>query len=252
MTTPPLPLNADSVLQLSTFDSAAELRSLQTRLTGTTREVRQLTTGGRNLPGKLGAYLTQDQKRLLLDAAQLLDTVNTHIEHAKEKRQRHEKDTKRRQDARNAQARQLIASRFPLPFETLEDKLEILRIALTFNRARVFDILYSPTEFNQSLRERLSQKHPLTGKNSPAAYYANRVSSTRDDLLQQLIDEIAYDDGSEVEERLNALGRRGIDGTTQIPLTLEEQETLRLWRGALSPSTALSSAGDTAEKEARP
>ncbi|HCL4078514.1 hypothetical protein HKT46_35685, partial [Pseudomonas aeruginosa] len=48
-----------------------------------------------------------------------------------------------------------------------------------------------------------------------------------------LTHEIAYDDGSEVEERLRVIKQKVADCTAQIALTSEEQETLQLWTDAL-------------------
>ncbi len=87
-------VDAELVLQLDKFGSAADLRSQQAKLTGAAREIRKLTGGGTDLFGKLGSYLSFEQKQLLQDAARLLDSVNKQIEHAKEKRDRDEKQAK--------------------------------------------------------------------------------------------------------------------------------------------------------------
>ena len=55
----------------------------------------------------------------------------------------------------------------------------------------------------------------------------------RCDFISHLIDEIAYDDGSEVEERLRVIKQKVADCIAQIALTSEEQETLQLWTDAL-------------------
>ncbi|MFO6224837.1 hypothetical protein ACLBVN_34395, partial [Pseudomonas aeruginosa] len=87
-------------------------------------------------------------KQLLQDAARLLDSVNKQIEHAKEKRDRDEK----RRELRGRLAKQLVASNYPLPANTLEERLEILQIALIYNRAKVFDPLYSTRELHSRLK----------------------------------------------------------------------------------------------------
>lgn len=66
-------VDAELVLQLNKFGSAADLRSQQAKLTGAAREIRKLTGGGTDLFGKLGCYLSFEQKQLLQDAARLLD-----------------------------------------------------------------------------------------------------------------------------------------------------------------------------------
>lgn len=91
-------VDAELVLQLNKFGSAADLRSQQAKLTGATREIRKLTGGGTDLFGK-------------------------------EKRDRDEKKAKKRRELRERLAKQLVASNYPLPGNTLEDRLEILQIA---------------------------------------------------------------------------------------------------------------------------
>ncbi|HBO8727846.1 TPA: hypothetical protein L5B54_006659, partial [Pseudomonas aeruginosa] len=125
-------VDAELVLQLNKFGSAADLRSQQAKLTGAAREIRKLTGGGTDLFGKLGCYLSFEQKQLLQDAARLLDSVNKQVEHAKEKRDRDEKQAKKRRELRGRLAKQLVASNYPLPGNTLEERLEILQIALIY------------------------------------------------------------------------------------------------------------------------
>lgn len=95
-------VDAELVLQLNKLGSAADLRSQQAKLTGAAREIRKLTGGGTDLFGKLGCYLSFEQKRLLQDAARLLDSVNQQVEHAKEKRDRDEKQAKKRRGCAGA------------------------------------------------------------------------------------------------------------------------------------------------------
>ncbi|EOH8832341.1 hypothetical protein KUT61_32340 [Pseudomonas aeruginosa] len=222
-------VDAELVLQLNKFGSAADLRSQQAKLTGAAREIRKLTGGGTDLFGKLGGYLSFEQKQLLQDAARLLDSVNKQIEHAKEKRDRDEKQAKKRRELRGRLAKQLVASNYPLPANTLEERLEILQIALIYNRAKVFDPLYSTRELHSRLKGWLERPKRDIGWRS----FASWVGCLRSEFIQSLTDEIAYDDGSEVEERLRVIKQKVADCTAQIALTSEEQETLRLWKDAL-------------------
>ncbi|HBP0897447.1 TPA: hypothetical protein ACP3ZK_006518, partial [Pseudomonas aeruginosa] len=205
----------------------------QAKLTGAAREIRKLTGGGTDLFGKLGGYLSFEQKQLLQDAARLLDSVNKQIEHAKEKRDRDEKQAKKRRELRGRLAKQLVASNYPLPANTLEERLEILQIALIYNRAKVFDPLYSTRELHSRLKGWLERPKRDIGWRSEAEYFASWVGCLRSEFIQSLTDEIAYDDGSEVEERLRVIKQKVADCTAQIALTSEEQETLRLWKDAL-------------------
>lgn len=222
-------VDAELVLQLNKFGSAADLRSQQAKLTGAAREIRKLTGGGTDLFGKLGCYLSFEQKQLLQDAARLLDSVNQQVEHAKEKRDRDEKQAKKRRELRGRLAKQLVDSNYPLPGNTLEERLEILQIALIYNRAKVFDPLYSTHQLHSKLKRWLERPKQLIGWRSEAEYFASQVGSLRCDFISHLTHEIAYDDGSEVEERLRVIKQK----TAQIALTSEEQETLQLWTDAL-------------------
>ncbi|HBO8982505.1 TPA: hypothetical protein L5D12_005071 [Pseudomonas aeruginosa] len=225
-------VDAELVLQLNKFGSAADLRSQQAKLTGAAREIRKLTGGGTDLFGKLGCYLSFEQKQLLQDAARLLDSVNKQIEHAKEKRDRDEKKAKKQRELRERLAKQLVASNYPLPGNTLEERLEILQIALIYNRAGVFDPMYSTRELHSRLKSWLERPKRLIGwrVDSEAEYFASQVGSLRSDFIWHLTNEIAYDDGSEVEERLRVIKQKVADCTA---LTSEEQETLQLWTDAL-------------------
>ncbi|MCU8967348.1 hypothetical protein OE523_30910, partial [Pseudomonas aeruginosa] len=188
-------VDAELVLQLNKFGSAADLRSQQAKLTGAAREIRKLTGGGTDLFGKLGCYLSFEQKQLLQDAARLLDSVNQQVEHAKEKRDRDEKQAKKRRELRGRLAKQLVASNYPLPGNTLEERLEILQIALIYNRAKVFDPLYSTHQLHSKLKRWLERPKQLIGWRSEAEYFASQVGSLRCDFISHLTHEIAYDDG---------------------------------------------------------
>ncbi|NWB94898.1 hypothetical protein HX882_03215 [Pseudomonas gingeri] len=236
-------ITADVVLQLGKHFSAQSLRSLQAKLTGTVREIRGLTRGS-TLPGRIGEKLSLEQIQLLRDAAKLIESVNTNIEHAKEKRKRDESEAKRRQEARNAQAKRLVAETYPLPLEPpyespkLDQVLDILKTALTFNRGGCFTNGYSPREFNLRLREYLSPSttRKLIGWPSAKAYWLSTVHSLRHDFMQMVEHEIGYDDGSGVQERLDVLKQKVADRLSLVFLSADEEETLRLWSEALSPA----------------
>jgi regulator of replication initiation timing len=61
------------------------------------------------------------------------------------------------------------------------------------------------------------------------------VLSLRNDVVQAIEQEIAYDDGSSVQDRLNVLKQKVSDCRAQVYLSADEEETLRLWSEALSP-----------------
>lgn len=122
---------------------------------------------GSGLSGRISEQLSYEQRQLLLDAATLIESVNNHIEHAKEKRVRDEKATKRRQDARNARAKQLIAAKFPLLHETVEQQLEVLKDALVFNRAGVHIGFCDPIKYNQEWMKCLDDAHKAGSWTTP-------------------------------------------------------------------------------------
>ncbi|NAO47823.1 hypothetical protein B0A91_06820 [Pseudomonas syringae] len=217
--------------------NSSELRAAQTKLTNTSRELRNLSSGnrmGRGLVSRLGDYLSVEQRELLTQAAQLLESVNSHVEHAKEKRVRDEKAAKRRQDARNARAKQLIAATYPMPIESLDQKLELLKTVLLFNRIGVYDGFCTAVELNSEIRSTLlTPFSKLIGWTSLTAYRVSLLCSHRIQLVEALTNEISYDDGSEVEDRLAAMQSKVRDANAKAALTTEEHETLRLWKEAL-------------------
>lgn len=225
--------------KLNQFYSSKDLRGVQTKLTSTAREVRKLGDGrwkmGTGILGRLSEYLTPEQCQLLLDAAHLIDSVNTHVEHAKEKRVRTEKESKRRQDARLARAKQLVASTYTLPVESNEQQLEVIKTALILNRARQHYTARNAIEFNLYVRNELKEPARLYGR-TPTQYRINNLTSIRYDVIEEITNHLAYDDGSTVEDRLQALQEKVADAITQTTLTSDERETLRLWSEALSPA----------------
>ncbi|AZF03660.1 MULTISPECIES: hypothetical protein [unclassified Pseudomonas] len=233
-------ITADVILEVGKYYSAQQLRSLQAKLSGTAREIQALTSGC-HLPGRIGAQLSVEQRQLLQDAAKLIESVNSNIKHAKEKRGRDESLAKRRQQARYAEAKRLVAETYLEPFvpesTALDPLLDILKTALTLNRADVFRNGYSPREFNLRLRDYLSpaRTRKLIGWTSPSASWISTVLSLRNDVVQTVEQEIAYDDGSSVQDRLEALKQKVADCLARTHVSSDEEETLRLWSDALSP-----------------
>lgn len=224
--------------KLNQLYSSKDLRGAQTKLTNTAREIRRLSNGRKidsGVLGNLSEYLTSEQCQLLQDAANLIDSVNTHVEHAKEKRVRSEKESKRRQEARLARAKQLLASTYPLPAESNEQQLDVIQTALILNRARQYHTIRNAIEFNFYVRNELKTPARLYGR-TPTQYRINNLTSIRYDLIDEITHHIAYDDGSTVEDRLQALKEKVAEAIAQTALTSDERETLRLWSEALSPA----------------
>ncbi|MCD5972586.1 hypothetical protein [Pseudomonas quasicaspiana] len=231
-------ITPELMLKLNQQYNSSLLRAAQTKLTSTSRELRNLCSDhkmGRGLISRLGDYLSVEQRELLSQAAQLLESVNSHVEHAKEKRVRDEKAAKRRQDARNARAKQLIAATYPLPIESLDQKLELLKTVLLFNRIGAYDSFYSTVELNSQIRSTLlTPFSKLIGWTSVTAYRVSCLGSLRIHLVEALTNDISYDDGSDVEDRLAALQAKVREENAKAALTADEHETLRLWKEALA------------------
>ena len=231
-------ITTELVLQLGRAHSAKDLRSVQTRLTSIAGDLRKFGyhwNKESGLLGKLGEQLTDAQRQLLLDASRLVESIGNNVTHAKEKLVRTEKEAKRRQDARDALAKQLVARTFPLPTETHEELLDTIKAALILNRARQFHTSYTPSEFNVYIRNELKTPDRLYG-HSVEQHRAGNIRSLRYFLICDLTSHLAYDDGSTVEDRLKLLQEKVADAVAQAPLTTEELETLRRWKEALLPN----------------
>lgn len=215
-------VTADEVISLGRLYSSKDLRGIQTKLTSTVTELRNLANGsqrGGGLIANLGALLSPEQCFQLLEAARIVESVGNAVTHAKEKRVRSEKDAKRRQDARDALSKQLVARAFPLPTETPEERLETIKAALILNRARQFHTSYNPSEFNLYVRDDVGN-----------------VRSLRYFLIDEMTRQLAYDDGSSVEDRLRLVQEKVAETVAVTALTADERETLRLWQKALVPA----------------
>lgn len=231
-------ITAEEVLRIGKLYSANELRNIQKTLTSTAGDLHKLGNGWKmrsGLLGSLGDLLTIEQRQLLQNAARLVESIGNNVTHAKEKRVRSEKDAKKRQEARLARAKQLVAAAYPLPCETNDQRLEVLKAALILNRAKQYQPYLNPLEFNRQVRGYLAEPVRLYGT-TLRVYRTNNVDSIRYGLLDELITELAYDDGSTVEERLQGLQKKVADTVAQATLTTDEQETLRQWKAVFPPA----------------
>ena len=231
-------ITADEVLRIGKLYSSNELRGIQKKLTSASGDLHKLANGwkmGAGLLGSLGDLLSIEQRELLRSAAQLVDSIGHNVTHAKEKRVRSEKETKRRQDARDAQSKQLVAHTFPLPTETHEELLETIKAALILNRARQFYTSYNPSEFNVYIRNELKTPERLYGL-TVEQHRVSNIRSIRYSLIDDVTRHLAYDDGSSVEERLRLLQEKVAEAVAMTALTADERETLRQWKAALFQS----------------
>jgi len=231
-------VTVDEVIRLARLYISKDLRGIQTKLTATATELRNLANSsqrGGGLVANLGALLGPDERFQLLEAAKIVESVGSAVTHAKEKRVRSEKETKRRQDTRDALSKQLVARTFPLPSERPEELLETIKAALILNRARQFHTSYNPAEFNIYIRNDLKIPDRLYGI-SAEQHRTGNVRSLRYFLIDEMTRHLAYDDGSSVEERLRLLQEKVAEAVAMTALTADERETLRLWQEALVPA----------------
>lgn len=228
-------ITAEAILNLGQFYSAQDLRGMQPKLTGAAREVRALT-GNKGLIARIGELLTHEQRQLLRDAASLIESVNTNLEHAKEKRQRDEKAATAKRKERELQAKQLVSESFPLPCDTPEQMLEVIRQGLILNHARAFQSYYSPRELSQKLREYATlppQTKPLRNDWSLEKELKHQASYLRDDIRRELADLLAHDtDNMSVKDKHAVLQAKIAEIRERV--LEQEAETLGAWAAALA------------------
>lgn len=232
--TQPTNISADVVLELGKYESAQQLRKLQTKLTTTVREIQGLTTGGYSLLGRLGEKLSAEQVQLLRDAAKLIESVGLNIEHAKEKRQRTEVSAKTLQKQRERDAKRLVASAYPLLSATLDQKMEIIRLVLVHSRAGCFQPFYTPVEMSLRLRNYVTcppRSHFYNGQNN---YWENKIETFGSELREEVELYLATNDGKSVQERFKALQVGVQEARASVLDAPYEIETIRLWAEVLS------------------
>lgn len=226
-------LQAPLTLELSTYYSAKDLRSVQNKLTCAARDIRNLTVGG-SLLGQIGGGLSVEQRQLLRDAAGLIEAMGLSIEHAKEKRLRSEAATKKRTSERATAAKKIIAHAFPLVIATLENKLDVIRLALALNRAGCFQSYYTPVELSLRYRNFVTDPSKITGWEDPRGFWEHKIASFRDELQQEIEYFLTQDDTQTVQQRYLALQHKVATFHPQVIGDPYEIETVSLWSQALS------------------
>lgn len=221
-------ITTEQVLNVTRYLTAKELRAYQGKLTATSKELDRLIdkTG-------LGRLMGLEEQELIRQAAGLVRTINLRIEHAKEKKQREEKGRADRFRALDQQAHELTQQAYPLPIETPEQQLEVVRTALVLNQARVLQIYYSPREFTAKLR--LSAKpDPQKARDWSASreihYLRSEIhQSVRDHINSSLnLETFSHD----IPTNLATLQAKCDELRPQV--LAQEAETIRLWSEALA------------------
>ncbi|WAJ37221.1 hypothetical protein OU800_21855 [Pseudomonas sp. GOM7] len=226
-------ITADVVVELSQFYSSNELRSVQSKLTGNARELRNLVDS-HTLLGRIGAKLSLEQRQLLKNAAQLIDSVNENITHAKERKKRSEDAKAAWRKQREKEAQNVCNKAFPLPHETLEQKLEIIKLALVLHRLGVYQDFRPGLKFHHALREEVTDFSRLIGWSIPK-WKLSRLADHRRDILQSIQSAITYElDDRSVQEQLEELQQRVANSRDHVLADPLAVETLRIWSEALA------------------
>lgn len=218
-------ITTEQVLNLTHFLTAKELRAYQGKLTATSKELDRLVdkTG-------IGRLMSLEEQELIKQAADIVRTINLRIEHAKEKKQREEKERANRFRALDKQARDLAHQAYPLPIETLEQKLDVVRTALVLNQARVLQDYYSTREFTAKLQS------SATPDPKKAHYWSvsREIDYLRSEILQSVSDHInSYLDfsPSAIPSNLATLQAKCAELRPQV---LEQAaEAIQVWLAAL-------------------
>lgn len=232
-------ITAEQILEVGEFYGVKDLRSLQRNMTATVRLLHQLT-GGRGLTSRIGNLLSLEQQELLRNATTLLDSINYRITHAKECRQRSDKQAEARRKQRADQAHRMVNGAYPLPLETPEQQLEVIKLALVLNRAGHYQSFFSEIQLNERLRDFPPKAQLAAARNrDPGVDLAWRLRSRLDfervEIQTALTTHLEDDPGGlTVQARFDALQQRLAELAPQVLDTRLASETLRIWTEALS------------------
>ncbi|VXC25579.1 conserved hypothetical protein [Pseudomonas sp. 8Z] len=224
-------ITADLVMELGKFYSAKEMRSLQTGLTSAARELRALTHTN-SLLGRVGAHLSRDQHELLLDAAALLDSVKDNVEHAKERKDRAEKAAEKRRAEREREAKRLVSQAFPMPVDTLEAQLDLLKLVLVAHSVAIPALYRDYGRLHQSLREDMQHNNRLIGLGQ-AEWRMRNVSSARHALEHAFEEFLTWGDAETPTARLQHLQEQLAANRDKVLADPGSVETIRIWSEGL-------------------
>ncbi|MCU9528374.1 hypothetical protein N5943_06800 [Pseudomonas mosselii] len=230
-------ITADLVLELGRHYSAKQMRSVQTGLTTAARELRSLTKH-EDLLGRLGDRLSPEQRELLNDAARLLDSIKYNVEHAKERKDRVEKDLAKKRDLWERQAKQLVAAQFEMPMASVAEQLRILELYL------VARIVLSQAVFlddHTQLRKVMQEEPPTWSNQSIAQWRQSRVGSLMVDLRSALCDYLRWDLNITPAKRLAEVQLSMETRRAEILAKPQEIETVRIWSDSLSGAAFITS-----------
>jgi len=231
-------ITAEQILEVGEFYGVKDLRSLQRNMTATVRLLHQLT-GGRGLTSRIGNLLSLEQQELLRNATTLLDSINYRITHAKECRQRSDKQAEARRKQRADQAHRMVNGAYPLPLETPEQQLEVIKLALVLNRAGHYQSFFSEIQLNERLRGFPKVQLAAARNGDPGVDLTLRLRTRLDfervEIQAALTTHLEDDTGGlTVQARFDALQQRLAELAPQVLESRLASETLRIWTEALS------------------
>ncbi|MGF7239709.1 hypothetical protein ABIC11_000114 [Pseudomonas oryzihabitans] len=233
-------ITADVVLEQGKFYDAKDLRKVQTGLSSAARELRALTQYN-TLLGRLGAQLSYEQRELLSNAAALLDSVKSNVEHAKERKAREEKAAAKLREQRERQAKQLVAQHFQLPTTTVEQQVEVLKLYIAIRPITDGWLLKQ----DGHLRDMMLS--PAPSWTTTKKWRLDQVTSLIADLKSSVENHLVFLDQSP-SLRLESLQKRIAEVQEAQLSKPSAKETVRVWTEALlevaqasGPATSMAS-----------
>lgn len=178
-------ITSEQILDKVRFLSSKDLRVLQTRLTTTNKELVKLAD-----TALVGQLLSEKERDLLRNAAQIVRTMSSRIAAAKEKQQRDEKRLAAELKARQKAANTLVKHAFTLPTDSLPQRLEVIRIALILNKQGVLMSYYSADEFAARLIAQARQTPPdwMTKEQYLLRELRSLANNILDDVQEFIVD----------------------------------------------------------------
>jgi len=220
-------ITTDQVLDAAKYLSSQDLRSMQSRLTTTGKELSKLAE-----TSSLNRLLSNEEKAVLQRAAGVVNTVNARFAHAKEKKQRDEKRREAAFKARHAEARKLALQHFPLPpVNSVEQGVEVIRVALVLNHLKVLHYFYSTDEF----AAKISRARHTPANRDVASHLRRELRFLASEILQGVEDALADRPDDDQRDLGTLLGILIAKADEVRPQVLKQQaEVIEGWAAALS------------------
>lgn len=221
-------ITTDQVLDAAKFLSSQDLRSMQSRLTTTGKELAKLAG-----TSSLNRLLSNEEKAVLQRAAGVVNTVNARIAHAKEKKQRDEKKREAFLKARHAEARKLALQHFPLPpVNSIEQGVEVIKVALVLNHLKVLHYFYTADQFAEKW---ISKARHTPANGDRASRLRRELMFLASEILQDVEDVLANPpdgDQQDIKTLLDILMAKADEARPQV---LEQRAAvIESWTAALS------------------